>query len=242
MQETLHIFRNTLKIKNTEKVIDNSKIIVYYKNVEYTKNGGHMLFFEKEFSLRERKQAKMKVFLAKEFLGSLKEAKYEDVSIRSICEKAEVSEGTFYNYFSQKRDMFNYITSLYGIRKTLETNGMVSKDNPVHWLEVYFENTVKMMLEMGDLSNEILAIVIRERVKPQKTNITWLEFLYMFPEMEKEDEKDFKNSFSIEDCLDDMVEKISAKVEFKNNISNRDIAISLKLLFILFDIWPCSLF
>lgn len=183
---------------------------------------------EPGFSLRESKQAKTKIFLVKEFLHSLKDTRYENISIKSICEKAEVSEGTFYNYFPQKTDMFNYIIGLFGTRTILDTNKKASEDDPVRWLKVYFENVVKMMAVLGDLSNEILATVIRERVKPQKIKISTLEFICMFPEIKGDEE--LKDSFSIDDCFNRVVEEMAVKGLLKKNISNQDLALALKLI------------
>ena len=188
-----------------------------------------MRSFAKDTSLRERKQAKTKIFIVKEFLEKLKETKYENISIRSICEKAEISEGTFYNYFPQKIDLFNYSITLYGTKGIMETNEKVSKDAPIKWIKAYFENAVSMIIDMGNLSNEIMVTLIRERVKPQKMQITKLEFMNMFPEIKNIDA--FQDALSMEECFDEVVETMSQKNLFKKDIATIDVCIALKLIF-----------
>lgn len=183
----------------------------------------------KQYSLRERKQAKTKVSLAKDFLESLKKQKYEDISIKSICEKAEVSEGTFYNYFPQKTDLYNYILSLYQKKSILETDKKESRENPMKWTETYFYNIVNTVIDLGDLSNELFANMIRERAKPKKLKTSVLEFLYMFPEMRSEEIFDeIAREDEYEDCLDEIAEKITAERINTKNISSQDIATFLK--------------
>ncbi|MBF0252799.1 MAG: TetR/AcrR family transcriptional regulator [Candidatus Omnitrophica bacterium] len=184
--------------------------------------------FEKGFSLRERKQARTKVFLAKEFLEGLKRSKYEDIPIKSICEKVEVSEGTFYNYFPQKTDLINYVVTLYGTKMMIQTNKSVPGDDPIKWLKMYFKNATQMMSDLVNLSNEIFATIVRERVRPQSINFTRLEFLYMFPDMDKEVE--IEKIFSIEDCFDRAVGSISRKGILRKDISVKDLTIALKMI------------
>ncbi|MFA6637171.1 MAG: TetR/AcrR family transcriptional regulator [Candidatus Omnitrophota bacterium] len=187
------------------------------------------MFVERDVPLRERKQAKTKVNLAKDFLKSLTKQRYEDISIKSICEKAEVSEGTFYNYFPQKADLFNYIISLYYKRNIWETDRKESREDPVKWTEAYFYNIVNMVIDLGDLSNEIFANMIRERSKPKKINISVLEFLYMFPDVKGEWTFDeIPQEGSREDCLDEITEKIVSKKICKKDIKSQDMAAYLK--------------
>ncbi|MDD4956784.1 MAG: TetR/AcrR family transcriptional regulator [Candidatus Omnitrophica bacterium] len=184
-----------------------------------------MLAFEEGLSLRERKQAKTKVLLAQEFLNSLKDTKYEDVPIRSICERAEVSEGTFYNYFPQKADIFNYILTLYDAKSIMEADEVVSRKDPIKWIEKFFGNIVGIMLSLGNMTNEIFAVILKERFKPQKISIPHLEFLYMFPEMEG---KGAMRDISHEDCLEEIANEAILKGLIKDTFTKRDMVTYLK--------------
>jgi AcrR family transcriptional regulator len=151
-----------------------------------------------------------------------------DIPIRDICEKAEISESTFYNYFPQKIDLINYIVSLYNRRRIFETNNKVSDDDPIKWINVYFENTIDIMIEMENLSNEVLATIIRERVKPEKIQVTKLEFFYMFPE--KENIEAFQSALTIKECFDEIVEKLVKRDLLKSNIDSIDVSVALKII------------
>lgn len=59
-------------------------------------------------SLRDRKKAQQKIALMQEFVASLEGCKFHDIVIKQVCQKVDVSEGTFYNYFPQKTDVLKF--------------------------------------------------------------------------------------------------------------------------------------
>lgn len=71
---------------------------------------------KKEFSLREKKFAKTKIGLLREFMYQMQTASFDAISIKDVCDKVEVSEGTFYNYFPQKSDILCYYKDLSAIK------------------------------------------------------------------------------------------------------------------------------
>ena len=66
----------------------------------------------KEYSLREKKHARTKIAIMNAFIKRLEKTRFDDISIREICKSVEVSEGTFFNYFSEKIDIINYYSHL----------------------------------------------------------------------------------------------------------------------------------
>ena len=63
---------------------------------------------KKDFTLREKKYAKTKIALTREFMNRMKTTRFSEISIKDVCEKVDVSEGTFYNYFPRKADVIKY--------------------------------------------------------------------------------------------------------------------------------------
>lgn len=55
--------------------------------------------------LRERKQAETKAKIERIALRAFSEHGYEAVSVESICEQAEVSQRTFFNYYGSKENV-----------------------------------------------------------------------------------------------------------------------------------------
>ncbi len=61
-----------------------------------------------EYSLREIKHARTKIALMKAFIEHLRHSSFEDISVKDACKRAEISEGTFFNYFPGKIDYLLY--------------------------------------------------------------------------------------------------------------------------------------
>ena len=118
----------------------------------------------KDFPLRERKYAKTKISLAQEFMDRMKTQRFSNISIKDVCEKVEVSEGTFYNYFPHKMHLvcfFNKFTVL----KLLWEVGRKSFRNDVEIIEYAFDCLADNIGE-SSLFYEIISLYASERIKP----------------------------------------------------------------------------
>ena len=69
------------------------------------------------FSLRERKFARTRLALAEIVTHHLENAPLEALSVKALCERAQISEATFFNYFQKKEAIVLYLDRL----STLET-------------------------------------------------------------------------------------------------------------------------
>ncbi|MEE9492054.1 MAG: TetR family transcriptional regulator [Gammaproteobacteria bacterium] len=63
--------------------------------------------------LRERKYARTRLTLCRVLLKAMEKTPYQDVSVRELCDKAEFSEATFFNYFPQKQDCLQLAIQLW---------------------------------------------------------------------------------------------------------------------------------
>ncbi len=80
-----------------------------------------------EFSLREKKYAKTKLAILQEVVNHIESGNYfDDLSNKEICRRIEISEGTFYNHFPQRIDIFKYLFKLWEI----EIRWHVKKEKP----------------------------------------------------------------------------------------------------------------
>jgi len=66
-------------------------------------------------SLREKKAAKTKLAILDSSLALMKAKPFEAVAVTEICEKAEVSYATFFNYFEKKEDVLLYYVQLWSV-------------------------------------------------------------------------------------------------------------------------------
>ena len=64
-------------------------------------------------SLRETKFAKTRLGLARALGTALESASIDEVPVKSLCQVAEVSEATFFNYFPNKDALLEYLVQLW---------------------------------------------------------------------------------------------------------------------------------
>lgn len=68
-----------------------------------------------ELPLRERKYAATKAALTRAVAVRLKHQSLEEIAVKEICAEAQVSEGTFFNYFPTKAAVVGYRVQLWSI-------------------------------------------------------------------------------------------------------------------------------
>jgi AcrR family transcriptional regulator len=66
--------------------------------------------------LREEKYAQTKIDILKAFLAELKTKSLGDISVKEVCAKVRISEGTFFNYFANKAEVITYYAQIWSIR------------------------------------------------------------------------------------------------------------------------------
>ncbi len=71
-------------------------------------------------SLREKKFARVRLAILSAVLRLTKERSLADISVREICELAQVAPATFFNYFPSKEDVLVYYMRLWSIPITLQ--------------------------------------------------------------------------------------------------------------------------
>ncbi len=68
-----------------------------------------------DIPLRERKNAKTKLAILDAAIRQMSKRPLEDIPVKDMCERASVSEVTFYNYFHKKTDLLDYYLKLLSI-------------------------------------------------------------------------------------------------------------------------------
>ena len=75
-------------------------------------------------SLRQRKHARTRLALVSALQAALEQQSFTDVPVKSLCHAVEVSEATFFNYFSSKATLLEYAIQFWLLELvgTLERN------------------------------------------------------------------------------------------------------------------------
>ena len=165
-----------------------------------------------KYSLREKKHAKTKIVLARAFLERLKSTRFADISIKEVCNAVEVSDGTFYNYFSNKIELVRYFQQLNLLKVAWEIQKKEQQLEPLEMIEYAFD-LMAVEISQPFLFYEIVSLFTAERIKYREGQaLTGVEKYFAFPEctdIEKIEVVTIENLFS----------KMIAKAQKKGTIS-----------------------
>ena len=137
-----------------------------------------------EFSqlpLREQKYARTKVGLLTHAVDMLSSTSLDDLSIKELCRRAEVSEATFYNYFPHKCELLKYFVQLWTLemmwlsKNKWETTGIEHINN-------VFEYTSATSVQDSYMMGEIIVLLARIGMTPPTGEVTLAERLLIFPD------------------------------------------------------------
>ena len=135
-------------------------------------------------SLRERKFAKTRLALAAAASAHLEAASFETLSVKSLCERVQISEATFFNYFPKKEDLIVYLDRLW----TLELNWYGQQAMQLHQglavIDALFRYTSIQIQKKPGLMGEIIAHEARSRVRQQGPVITVAERIMAFSDLD----------------------------------------------------------
>ncbi|MCF7895057.1 MAG: TetR/AcrR family transcriptional regulator [Candidatus Omnitrophica bacterium] len=181
-----------------------------------------------KYSLRKKKHAKTKIALANAFIEKLKTTRFSDISIKEICQKVEVSEGTFYNYFPQKLDMISYFQNLSLLKIEWKLNQQKSKLSPLGLIELSFDLFAET-IQQPYLFFEIVSVFTSQHTRPQKGNLTPAEKFYAYPEYPDIEEIKIK---SLDDFFLKYLKKAKREGQINKSIDSRDMVTVLKSILV----------
>ncbi|MFA5259684.1 MAG: hypothetical protein WC450_00480 [Candidatus Omnitrophota bacterium] len=179
--------------------------------------------FDKKYSLRERKYAKTKIALTNAFIERLKKVRFNEISIKEVCESVEVSEATFFNYFPQKADVVSYYQQIVSLKISYEIQKKSADMSPQKLIEFTFDCIAKE-IEQPYLFFEIISLFTAERKKPKEIMITPAEKFYANPECEGIEGAPVQ---SLEDLFLSLVKDAKKKGGIHKDIKPEDAALTL---------------
>ena len=135
-------------------------------------------------SLRERKFARTRLALADAVTNHLEVAGFDTLSVKALCERVQISEATFFNYFPKKEDLIVYLDRLW----TLELNWYGRQASEQHQglavIEAMFRYTAIQIQKKPGLMGEIIAHEARARERHAGPEITRAERMIAFADLE----------------------------------------------------------
>ncbi|MCW7468084.1 TetR/AcrR family transcriptional regulator [Leptospira kanakyensis] len=152
------------------------------------------------FPLKERKFAKTRTNLIFAFLSEFESKDFDSIKIKDLCEIAEVSEPTFYNYFPEKGDLLLHYIQIWGLQVSVFAKEMKLSESGWGLLSALFRYTAKESKKNPRILLEIISFQAKNKRTLHQSRLTGAERVLIFP-----------NTAGIEELNADGVEGIIQK-------------------------------
>lgn len=186
---------NKIKIKMYNKLkIDHTLEDYFISNL---KGDTDMMMYQslENFSLRKINYVKTRTTILKTTANLLKQKEFADITVDEICQKAQISRGTFFNYFSTKEHIFHYFLRIFTIRIALR----MKQWEPTMTLEEKLEAIYTWCLEEKQYSkflNSYINFVLTVGEEANEMKLIDAEFVYFFGNI-KEEEYAYYNELTL---------------------------------------------
>lgn len=175
-----------------------------------------------EFPLRQIKFVKTRTSILKATTNLLKEKNFDQITIDEICQKSQISRGTFFNYFPQKDYIFYYYLRVFTIKisKRMENWAKdISFRQQLEHLYTWFD-------EESQYPNFIKSYIyyLLENEKNNDMKLTAAEFVYFFTGIEDDQAYLYYNDLTIEAIIMDLCEKAKVKGEISKELEDDQLA------------------
>ncbi len=182
------------------------------------------------FTLREKKYAKTKIALAKEFRKRLQKVRFADIAIKEVCEKVEVSEGTFYNYFPHKTDIVYFFNKLTVLKLIWITGHKGTPQADARDTIAFAFDYMAQEMQNPFLFFEIISLYTSERVKPDgKVDLSVPEKVYGLPDCPGIEEVAL---MPLEDFFLIQVKRAQQKGQMTSRVPAKEIMLSLMAILV----------
>lgn len=138
----------------------------------------------RDIPLRERKYARTRISLMEAMLEKLRKKSFEDISVKELCETVQISEGTFFNYFPEKKDLILYFIQLWSIEVAAVAQKSAGEKSGLAIIESLFEQTANKMQEGPEIMGEIIALQAKHPKQTLIKEITRAERILAFPDLD----------------------------------------------------------
>jgi len=139
---------------------------------------------QKRPTLRERKFARTRLALAHATTNHLEAATFDTLSVKALCERVQISEATFFNYFPRKEDLIVYLDRLWTLELNWYGQQASQQQKGLAVIEALFRYTAIQIQKKPGLMGEIIAHEARARDRAPGPTITQAERMLAFADLE----------------------------------------------------------
>lgn len=174
------------------------------------------------FSLRKINFVKTRTTILKAVLNLLKEKDFSSITIDEICQKAQISRGTFFNYFSTKEHVFHYYLRIFTIKIALRIKswkkGKSFKDKINEIYKWFNEET-----QYSKFINNFFNFLITVGEENNEMKLTDAEFVYFYNGIDDE-EYSYYNSLTFSKIFSTICEEAKREGDILLDLSSDELA------------------
>jgi AcrR family transcriptional regulator len=134
--------------------------------------------------LREKKFARTRLALAGALTEALTRESFAEVSVKSLCRAAEVSEATFFNYFQRKQDLMSYLAHLWFLELGWHIRAGSPDSGGLRGIDELFARTAKTCAAKPGVFKELLIWIAQGGNQPESLQLTAIEKRLAFPDLQ----------------------------------------------------------
>jgi AcrR family transcriptional regulator len=178
--------------------------------------------------LREKKFARVRLAILSAVLRLTKERSLADISVREICELAQVATATFFNYFPSKEDVLVYYMRLWSIPVTLQCRAVAAQGTVLDAVVTVFDYAAREMEQDPRLMFEIIAYIAHAKEPPQPPSLSRAERLLAFPGLPGVEDVEPQ---SIDELFTALLQQAVRAGELSSSVSIEAVVLLLKTIF-----------
>ena len=133
--------------------------------------------------LRERKAARIRYVLIRSCMERMSGSTFESVRIADLCQAAEITEQTFFNYFPNKGLLLSHIILLWGIETEYHIRRFERQSTSLATIEEIFTFTATKIASAPRVAAQLLARQATREGPPRFPEITVADRLLWYPEL-----------------------------------------------------------
>ncbi|MFN2309933.1 MAG: TetR/AcrR family transcriptional regulator [Gammaproteobacteria bacterium] len=131
--------------------------------------------------LRERKYLKTRLRLAQALREQLETVSLEALAVRDLCDRLEISEATFFNYFPKKTDLLAYLGQLWSLELAWHGRQALAAGGGLAAVQAVFERAAQQFQSAPGAAGEVIAAQARARARATPAALTANECRLAFP-------------------------------------------------------------
>ena len=134
--------------------------------------------------LRQKKFARTRLALVTALSDALADLSLSDISVKSLCYKAELSEATFFNYFPSKQELMAYLAQLWLLELCWQVQHSAEAPKGLPAIQHLFAQLARICISRPGMMRELIAWIARGGRLNEALEVGALERKLAFPDLD----------------------------------------------------------